>query len=35
MKNYKEIFSLVYDNVVVIIDILVLRILRGIIIVGA
>lgn len=35
MKNYKEIFSLIYDNVVVIIDILVLRILRGIIIVGA
>ena len=35
MKNYKEIFSLIYDDVVVIIDILVLRILRGIIIVGA
>ncbi len=35
MKKVNEVFSFVYDNVIIIIDILVLRILRGLIIVGA
>ena len=35
MKKVNEVFSFVYDNVIIIIDILVLRILRGFIIVGA
>lgn len=35
MKKANEVFSFVYDNVIIIIDILVLRILRGLIIVGA
>ena len=35
MNTVKEKFSFVYNNVIIIIDILVLRILRGLIIVGA